>query len=88
MRFFIAPAVFFSIFIYGPLVFQQYWFIFSFFASDLILGMVAGIDYKFRDRKAKNWIYKPFMNIISSLVLSWVIIPALLTYRQNKWLTR
>lgn len=88
MRFFLAPVVFFSVFIYSPLILHQYWFILSYFLSDLILGTMAGIDYKFRNPKANNWKYKPIMNLVSSLVLSWVMIPALLTYRSNKWLTR
>lgn len=88
MSAFIAPAVFFSIYIYRPLFLQQYWFAFSYFFIQIILGVVIGFDYKLRNPKTKNWKYKPIMNLISSFVLSWILIPALLKYKSNKWLTR
>jgi hypothetical protein len=28
------------------------------------------------------------MNLFTSLILTWLIIPALWTYKRNKWLTR
>jgi len=37
---------------------------------------------------AKYWKYKPLMNVIASLLLPWLIFPALWTYRKNSWLTR
>ncbi|MEJ2271836.1 MAG: glycosyltransferase [Candidatus Bathyarchaeota archaeon] len=88
MSAFIAPAVFFSIYIYRPLFLQQYWFAFSYFFIQLILGVAIGFDYKLRNPKTKNWKYKPIMNLISSFILSWILIPALLKFRSNKWLTR
>jgi hyaluronan synthase len=88
MSAFIAPAVFFSIYIYRPLFYHQYWFALSYFFIQLILGVAVGLDYKLRDRKARNWKYKPVMNLISSFILSWILIPALFSYRSNKWLTR
>jgi hyaluronan synthase len=88
MSAFFAPIVFFSIYVYGPLFFQQYWFALSYFLTQLILGTAVGIDYKLRNPKTKNWKYKPIMNLISSFILSLILIPALLNYRSNKWLTR
>ena len=88
MSAFLAPLVFFSIYIYGPLFFQQYWFALSYFVTQLILGIAVGIDYKLRNPKTKNWKYKPIMNLISSFILSLILVPALLNYRSNKWLTR
>lgn len=85
---FFAPAVFFSIYIYGPLFFQQYWFAFSYFITQLLLGAAVGLDYKLRNPSTKNWKYKTVMNLISSFILSWILIPAVLNYRSNKWLTR
>jgi hyaluronan synthase len=83
-----SPVVFFAIYIYGPLFLNQYWFALSHFASQIILGLAVGYDYKMRNPKAKNWKFKPLMNLISSTFLSWILIPALLQYRSNKWLTR
>lgn len=88
MSAFLSPVVFFSIYIYGPVFFQQYWFALSYLATQLILGTAIGIDYKLRNKHTKNWKYKPLMNLLSSFILSLILIPALINYRSNKWLTR
>jgi hypothetical protein len=54
----------------------------------LLVGLAAGLDYKLREPETKNWKYKPLMNLIASFVLPWLLIPALWTYRKNRWLTR
>lgn len=88
MSTFIAPAIIVSIFIYGPLVLHSYWYPFIFVASQLLIGLFNGVDYKFRDPTAKHWVYKPVMNLISALILPWVLFPAVLSLKKNKWLTR
>lgn len=88
MTTFIAPAVIFAVYIYCPLFLNNFWFPFSYLTGQMLIGLAAGLDYKFRKPKAKNWVYKPLMNILASLVLPWLIFPALLTFRKNRWLTR
>jgi hyaluronan synthase len=88
MSAFIAPAITLSIFVYAPLVLHSYLFSLLYIGGQLLIGLAAGMDYKFRVPTAKQWIYKPVMNLISAFVLPWILFPALLGFRQNKWLTR
>lgn len=88
MTTFIAPAIIFSVYIYSPLILQHFWLPISYLAGQLLIGLAAGLDYKFRKPASKNWVYKPLMNVIASLILPWLIFPALWTFRKNRWLTR
>lgn len=88
MSAFILPAIAFSIFFYRPFFLGSNLFLLTFLAGQLIIGLAFGLDYKFREPSAKNWIYKPLMNLISIAILSWVLLPALWGFRNNKWLTR
>ena len=88
MSAFIAPAVIFSIFIYGPIFLNSYIYPITYIAGQLLIGAVMGLDYKFRDPTAKQWTYKPLMNLLSALVLPWVLFPAIWGFKRNGWLTR
>ena len=88
MTTFTAPLIIFIIYFYGPFILHNYWIPLTYVTGQLLIGLTAGLDYRFRDKKAKYWMYKPFMNIFASVVLSWLILPALWTYRKNRWLTR
>jgi hyaluronan synthase len=88
MMAFIAPAITVSIFLYSPLVLHSWFFPLVYVAGHVVTGLAAGLDYKFRDKTAKNWMYKPIMNMISAFVLPWVLLPALWSFRKNSWLTR
>jgi len=88
MSVFVTPFVLFSIYFYEPFFLRNYWFPLTYLAGQFLIGFVAGLDYKFRDPSAKRWVYKPLMNMISSLVLPWVLLPALWSFRKNGWLTR
>ncbi|MFH0748646.1 MAG: glycosyltransferase [Candidatus Bathyarchaeota archaeon] len=82
------PLINFAMYIYTPFILGNYWLSTSYIIGQIFLGLVEGLDYKFRDKKAKHWTYKPLMNLFSSIVVSWVIFPALATYKKNQWLTR
>ena len=88
MMTFIAPITIFAIYFYGPLIFHHFLLPFTYAAGQVFIGLVAGLDYRFRDSKTKYWIYKPAMNVFASLVLPWLIFPALWNYKKNRWLTR
>jgi hyaluronan synthase len=83
-----SPFVIFSIYFYAPIFLGQFWFPLTYLAGQLLIGLVAGVDYKFRDPTARNWKHKPLMNLISSLMLTWILFPALYSFRKNGWLTR
>lgn len=88
MSTFILPVIAFSIFFYRPIFLDSYWFLVMFMAGQMVIGVAIGLDYKFRDPSAKNWIYKPLMNLISMGILSWLLLPALWGFRKKGWLTR
>lgn len=88
MSTFIFPLLLFSIYFYAPIMYHLYWIPLSYWVGQMLFGLAAGFDYKFRQSTAKNWKYKPFMNIIASTLLPWLVFPALWTFRKNRWLTR
>ncbi|MBI2861148.1 MAG: glycosyltransferase family 2 protein [Chloroflexi bacterium] len=88
MSTFIAPAITFSIFVYGPLVLDSYLYPLLYVGGQLLIGLAAGLDYRFRDPTARYWKYKPVMNMISAFVLPWVLFPAVWGLKKNTWLTR
>lgn len=88
MSAFISPAVLISIFIYGPIFLHTYWYPIIYIIGQLLIGIVTGLDYKFRDPTSRFWMYKPIMNLISALILPWVLFPAIKDFKKNGWLTR
>lgn len=88
MATFTSPLILVTVFLYEPIVLHQYLLPVVYLIGILSLGLGEGIDSKFRNTRTKNWMYKPIMNLISLFILSWIIIPALLTLRKNQWLTR
>lgn len=88
MTTFTAPLITLIVLFYEPFVLKQYWIPLVFMAGSLLTGIAHGLDYKLRVPQAKNWKYKPVMNLVASFVLSWLIFPALWNFRKNEWLTR
>lgn len=85
---FIAPVIIFLIPFYGLFMLHQYLLPVTYIAGQLLIGLVAGLDYRFRNPTTKNWKYNPLMSLCTSFVLPWLIFPAVCTYRKNHWLTR
>lgn len=85
---FIFPAVAFSTLFYRPFFLGSYLFLLTFLLGQLLIGLVLGLDYKFRDPSARYWSYRPLMNLMSVAILSWLLLPALWGFRKKGWLTR
>jgi hyaluronan synthase len=89
MSTFSAPMVAFAILFYEPFINSQFLAPLFILGSSIFLeGLAIGLDYRMRDPSAKNWKYKPMMNLMTNFVLSWLLIPALLNLRKNNWGTR
>lgn len=88
MMAFFTPLITVSIFLYSPLVLHSILFPVVYLIGHLLTGICAGLDYKFRDPSAKQWMYKPVMNLVTVFVLPWTLFPALLGFKKNVWLTR
>jgi cellulose synthase/poly-beta-1,6-N-acetylglucosamine synthase-like glycosyltransferase len=54
-------------------------------AGIMFVGLVFGIAFKLEDRRARNWMYRPLMSLLSTFVLSWLIFYSVLTIRKMKW---
>lgn len=88
MMAFITPFIIVTVFAYEPFLHHSLWIPLSYLAGMQAIAIAHGLDYRFRDTNAKNWKYKPLMNVITAFVTSWLIFPALWNYKKNQWLTR
>ncbi|HXU95610.1 MAG TPA: glycosyltransferase family 2 protein [Candidatus Nitrosotalea sp.] len=88
MTAFTAPLITFTLLFYEPIFLQNPLLTASVFGSSLLVGLAQGIDYKMRDPVAKNWKYKPLMDLIAFHMLSWLLFPVLWGFRDHKWGTR
>ncbi|MEO9276527.1 MAG: glycosyltransferase [Nitrososphaera sp.] len=88
MMAFITPFIITTVFVYLPIIHHNWQIPLLYLTGMQLLSIGHGMDYKFRDKKTKYWIYKPLMNLITAFVTSWLIFPALWNYKKNQWLTR
>ena len=88
MSTFLGPLVIFAVYFYAPFILGIFWIPLTYSLGQILIGLAAGLDYRFREPKVKNWKYKPLMNMMASFVLPWLLIPALWTYKKNRWMTR
>jgi hyaluronan synthase len=85
---FITPFIALGVTVFQPLVLGHYWMPLMFAALLVLKGFLLGIDYRLRDPNSKNWKYNVLMSMLSQFVVSWMLIPALLHIRNNRWGTR
>jgi hyaluronan synthase len=88
MTTFTSPMVSFIMLVYAPVVLHDYSLPLIFVLGQVFIGVASGVDRVSRERKTVNWIYNSLMNIFLSLVLTWIIFPAIWTFREKRWLTR
>jgi hyaluronan synthase len=84
----IAPMVNFVTFFYVPFILGNWSWTVTVLGISLVAGFAQGLDYKFRDPGAKYWMYKPFAVLVTYHWLSWLIFPAIWTFKKNVWGTR
>lgn len=82
------PLMIMVVLFYEPIIMKQYWFTAFFVLSQLLIGLVEGTDSKLRNPKSITWKYKPIMNLFTTFVVSWMLIPAIITLKKNEWGTR
>ncbi len=88
MMAFITPFIITTVFVYEPILHHSIWIPLTYLGGMQMIALAHGLDYKFRDPSAKNWKYKPLMNMLTAFVTAWLIFPALWNYKKNQWLTR
>lgn len=84
----ISPLVNIVTFIYVPFILGNWSWTIMVLGVSLLAGFGQGLDYKFRDPTAKYWMYKPFAIMVTYHWLSWLLFPALWTFKKNVWGTR
>jgi cellulose synthase/poly-beta-1,6-N-acetylglucosamine synthase-like glycosyltransferase len=73
--------------IYFPLH-GNFYSVFLYLGGITFIGYMFGLAYKLEYPKSHRWIYRPFMSLLSTLVLSWLFFYSLITIRHMKWLGR
>ena len=84
----ISPFVNIVTFVYVPFILGNWPWTATVLGTSLLAGFAQGLDYKFRDPSAKYWMYKPFAVLVTYHWLSWLIFPAIWTFKKNVWGTR
>ena len=88
MASFSVPLVVVIVLFYEPFILQNFYLPALFFGGLTLVGIAEGIDSKFRNSYMPNWMYKPIMNLIATLMLSFLMFPAIWSIRKNTWGTR
>ena len=85
---FTIPLIMPIVYVYAPFILHQYWIPLLSLSITILMGVVQGLDYKFRNPASTTWKFKPLTNIFTGFLLPWLMIPALITLRKNQWFTR
>lgn len=51
----------------------------------VFVGLMFGLAYKIENKDCHIWVYRPFMSLLSTLVLSWLIFYSTLTIKKMVW---
>jgi len=51
----------------------------------VFVGLMFGLAYKIENRHCHIWVYRPFMSLLSTLVLSWLVFYSALTIKKMIW---
>ncbi|MEM4391812.1 MAG: glycosyltransferase family 2 protein, partial [Candidatus Nitrosotenuis sp.] len=88
MSMFSTPIILVTLFSYVPIMLDNFTLPLLYLLGIVLPGLAHGSDYKFRDQKSRNWMLKPAMDILTTFFTSWLIFPAMWSFRKNEWLTR
>lgn len=80
----IGPFIVLRHLIYFPLQGHTYSSI-LYLLGILFVGYLFGLAYKLENPNSRRWIYRPFMSLCSTLVLSWLIFYSAVTIRKMRW---
>jgi cellulose synthase/poly-beta-1,6-N-acetylglucosamine synthase-like glycosyltransferase len=54
-------------------------------AGIVFVGLMFGLSYKLENKECHIWVYRPFMSLLSTLVLSWLVFYSALTIKKMIW---
>lgn len=58
---------------------------FLYISGILLMGFAFAFVYKIENKNDSKWVYRPVMNLMSTLVLSWLLIYAAIRIRNSTW---
>ncbi len=80
----VGPLIAFRHLIYFPIK-HNYFSIVYYLAGISFIGFMFALAYRLEDKKSNRWVYRPLMNLLSTIFLSWLIFYSALTIRKTKW---
>jgi len=79
-----GPFIVLRHFIYFPLH-GNFYSVLLYLMGITFIGYMFGLAFKLENPRDRNWIYRPFMSLLSTLVLSWLIFYSAATIKRMKW---
>ncbi len=55
------------------------------FSGVLFTGMIYAVDFRLRNPGDRNWLYRPFFQLLSTYVYTWLLIYAAITIKKTGW---
>jgi hypothetical protein len=80
----VGPYIVFRHLIYLPSQGNTYTFM-LYIAGIIFIGFMFGLAFKLENPQSRRWVYRPFMSLISTLILSWLIFYSAFTIKNMKW---
>ncbi len=56
-----------------------------YFSGIFFIGLIYGLAFKIEDPDSPQWVYRPFMSLFSTVVLSWLIFYSAATIKKGIW---
>lgn len=81
---FAGPFVAFRHILYLPFH-GHYFSMILYLAGIVFVGLMFGLAVKLEDPESRHWVYRPFMSLLSTLVLTWTIFYSAITIRKMTW---
>jgi cellulose synthase/poly-beta-1,6-N-acetylglucosamine synthase-like glycosyltransferase len=79
-----GPFIAFRHLLYLPL-YGNWLGAFLYLGGIVLVGFLFGLAYRLENKQCHRWIYRPFMSLLSTLVLSWLIFYSALTIKKSSW---
>jgi len=79
-----GPFIVLRHFIYFPLH-GNFYSLLLYLMGITFIGYMFGLAFKLENPNSHRWLYRPFMSLLSTLVLSWLIFYSAATIKHMKW---
>jgi len=80
----VGPFIALRHLIYLPITGSE-WSGLFYLSGIMFIGSMYGIMFKLENPRSGEWVYRPFMSLLSTLLLSWLIFYSAVTIKKNIW---